>query len=81
MNSETSSLDLKPGRPGALLEGGPVDLPADLREQPVDGPDYKIKLPYNGGYEHFERTDEDADGLDGRPRRIYRWVGRTRVAE
>jgi len=81
MNFETSSLDLKPERQDALLEGGPVNLPAELREQPVDGSDYKIKIPYNGGYEHFERTDENTGGFDGSPRRIYRWVGRTRVAE
>jgi hypothetical protein len=81
MNLETTHLEKNSGQLNALLEGGPVDLPAGARERTVEPGASKIKLPFNGGYEHFERTDQQSAGYDGRPRQIYRWVDRTRIAE
>lgn len=62
----------------AILEGGPNHLPAGLRTQRVTNDNEKIKVPYNGGYEHFERDCGAA--ADGAPI-IFRWTGRTRIAE
>jgi hypothetical protein len=64
----------------AILEGGPASIPTALRTQAVSPLEEKIKLPYYGGYEHFERAgwlDEDTSpqGL------IFRWTMRTEVAE
>jgi len=56
------------------LQGGPADLPAELRNWPLTQDETKIKVPYYGGYEHFERVDDDAPT-------VFRWTGRTAVAE
>ena len=80
MNIDTPPV-AAPGRPlAALLRGGPVEIPADLRECLVDPDEGTVKLPYCGGYEHFQRTEEHS-GEDGRARLVFRWVGRTRIAE
>ncbi|WP_042397189.1 DUF5988 family protein [Streptacidiphilus carbonis] len=76
MKDETSSLDRYSGQLDALLEGGPADIPTDRREQLVEAGLEKIKLPYYGGYEHFERTDEQSGHFV-----VYRWVARTEIAE
>ncbi|MDT5032710.1 MAG: hypothetical protein QOC94_2881, partial [Actinoplanes sp.] len=34
----------------------------------------RVKISFYGGYEHFERDTESDDA-------VYRWIGRTRVAE
>lgn len=81
MDVETPEQAAPSGRHHALLEGGPADIPQDQRERPVEGGQYKIKVPHRGGYEHFERTEEYSGGAEGGDRRIYRWVGRTRIAE
>lgn len=60
------------------LEGGPTHLPSALRQQEVAAADYKVKLQYNGGYEHFERTTPN--GADGVPV-VFLWSGSTRIAE
>jgi hypothetical protein len=57
------------------LEGGPTHLPAAMRHQQVSAADHKIKLQYNGGYEHFERTSSDGIPL------VFLWSGSTRIAE
>jgi hypothetical protein len=57
-----------------FLEGGPLELPAAQRRQRVTTAQVKVKIPYLGGYEHFERSDDSAAI-------VYRWVTRTRVAE
>ncbi|MCZ7437788.1 DUF5988 family protein [Micromonospora sp. WMMC241] len=62
----------------AVLEGGPAMLPAELRNQRVSTVESKIKVRYYGGYEHFER--DPAVTLDGVPT-VFRWTGRTRIAE
>lgn len=60
-----------------ILLGGPPAMPADLRVQITSPAQTTIKVSYYGGYEHFEREpDTCADGLP-----VFRWTGRTKVAE
>ncbi|WP_229397852.1 DUF5988 family protein [Micromonospora okii] len=61
-----------------VLEGGPTNLPAELRSHRVSPVEHKIKVCHHGGYEHFER---DAHGLAGDAPVVFRWTGRTRIAE
>ncbi|GIJ60428.1 DUF5988 family protein [Virgisporangium aurantiacum] len=60
----------------AVLEGGPADLPAADRSRAVPAGADKIKLRWQGGYEHFVRHDSGAGGPV-----VFRWAMRTRVAE
>ncbi|ADU11335.1 DUF5988 family protein [Micromonospora aurantiaca] len=60
-----------------VLEGGPADLPADLRSRRVSTAEKKIKILYYGGYEHFERGNAAAAVEPV----VFRWTGRTRIAE
>jgi hypothetical protein len=62
----------------AVLEGGPVNLPAELRTHRVSPVADKIKVHHYGGYEHFER---DSAGVAGDAPVVFRWTGRTRIAE
>ena len=64
----------------AVLEGGPATIPHELRIQTVSPLEEKIKVPYYGGYEHFERTggfDENSSSQHI----VYRWTTRTEMAE
>jgi hypothetical protein len=64
----------------AVLEGGPAAIPHELRIQTVSPLEEKIKVPYYGGYEHFERTggfDENSSSQHI----VYRWTTRTEMAE
>lgn len=70
--------------PWAVLRGGPGDIPGKRRElygQPSDDP--KIKLPHRGGYEHFERdyAESGPQGCSAVSTVVYRWTGRTEIAE
>ncbi|WP_431943502.1 DUF5988 family protein [Micromonospora marina] len=59
-----------------VLEGGPAGLSADLRSRRVASAEKKIKILYYGGYEHFERgTAATVEPV------VFRWTGRTRIAE
>ena len=73
-----SQLPTTPGRlVEVILEGGPPELSAEQRAcRTAPGVD-KVKVPHYGGYEHFERTRPDDDSGPV----IFRWTGRTRVAE
>lgn len=62
-----------------LLEGGPADLPSEMRLQRNALANRKIKLPRHGGYEHFELV-EDGEG-EGTGSPVFRWTMRTKVAE
>jgi hypothetical protein len=62
------------------LEGGPNDLPDEMRMGTVTDEQSVIKFERHGGYEHFHRTDEKHHGEDG-PAVVFRWVWRTRIAE
>ncbi|MCX4390269.1 DUF5988 family protein [Micromonospora peucetia] len=61
-----------------VLEGGPVDLPTDLRSHRVARAEEKIKILHYGGYEHFERGSSP-EPIDLPV--VFRWTGRTRIAE
>jgi hypothetical protein len=61
----------------AVLEGGPTSIPTASRVQTVGQQDEKIKLPHQGGYEHFERVHEIAASREV----LYRWTMRTEMAE
>lgn len=58
-----------------VLEGGPVTLPAGERNRRGQVDEDRIKVPYYGGHEHFERVDRHQRPV------VYRWITRTRVAE
>ncbi|RJO68406.1 hypothetical protein D5S18_33935 [Nocardia panacis] len=62
----------------AVLEGGPTDLPD--RVVTITPPGTQIKVPYKGGYEHFEATPRHLDTAEGELR-VYEWAYRTTVAE
>ena len=61
-----------------VLEGGPANLPAELRSHRVSPVAYKIKVRHYGGYEHFER---DSVGVNADGPVVFRWTRRTRIAE
>jgi hypothetical protein len=61
----------------AILEGGPESLPNESRSLLIDPDEEKIKIPYYGGYEHFERTAEPSSGES----LLFLWKMRTKVAE
>ncbi|HLL65094.1 MAG TPA: DUF5988 family protein [Micromonosporaceae bacterium] len=62
----------------AVLDGGPTHFPVELRVHRVPPTREKIKICLYGGYEHFERVG--AAGDDATPV-VFRWTGRTRIAE
>jgi hypothetical protein len=64
----------------AVLKGGPATIPAASRIQEVSPFDEKVKLPYCGGYEHFERTTTLIEDASCR-QIIFRWTMRTEMAE
>jgi hypothetical protein len=62
----------------AVLEGGPVSLPKASRTQLVEPLAQKIKIPFYGGYEHFERISPVKENS---AQTVFRWTMRTAVAE
>ena len=62
----------------AVLEGGPLSLPNASRTQLVEPLSEKIKIPFCGGYEHFERTNPVRENP---AQTVFRWTMRTAVAE
>jgi hypothetical protein len=64
----------------AVLVGGPASLPEGSRMQKVSPFAQKIKVPYYGGYEHFERTcplEQNALAEEI----VFHWTMRTELAE
>jgi hypothetical protein len=64
----------------AMLEGGPANLPSAMRTQTVSQFARKIKVPYYGGYEHFERIARIDENVSAE-HVIFRWTMRTEIAE
>ena len=63
-----------------VLEGGPVEIPPDLRTRTALPDDRKIKIQHWGGYEHFEQVDEPGEATGSAPA-VFRWTMRTEMAE
>lgn len=64
----------------AVLVGGPASLPEATRIQEVSPFAQKIKVPYYGGYEHFERTCPlEENALSAQI--TFSWTTRTELAE
>ncbi len=61
------------------LEGGPADIPSQMLLENSVLAEGKVKVPYLGGYEHFELVDGHAPAADDVP--VFRWSMRTKVAE
>jgi hypothetical protein len=62
-----------------VLEGGPADLPSEMRLDQNVLATRKVKVPRCGGYEHFELVDEGR--LEPHVSPVFRWTMRTKVAE
>jgi uncharacterized protein DUF5988 len=61
------------------LDGGPLDL-GRQRTVPRTGPGESVKIPYQGGYEHFAPTaSRRAAGERDLP--VFCWTQRTSIAE
>ena len=61
------------------LIGGPTSIADAARVREVGAHEEKIKLPHQGGYEHFERV---AEALPGKVSvTVFRWTMRTKAAE
>jgi hypothetical protein len=58
----------------ADLRGGPAAFPDELRHPRVAPGQDEVKICHYGGYEHFERDLRESGW-------VYRWTGRTRIAE
>ncbi|GAB1819021.1 DUF5988 family protein [Herbidospora sp. RD11066] len=68
----TNNASVLDGLVDVILEGGPASCPRRTRVEPHAG---KVKIPNQGGYEHFERVES------GHPEWIFRWTMRTKIAE
>jgi hypothetical protein len=77
-DQKTDTMDINSVQ--AVLEGGPATIPVELRIQDVSPFAEKVKLPYYGGYEHFERTGSLIEDISCR-QVIFRWTMRTEMAE
>lgn len=75
MDTPTNALN-HPGDVRAVLEGGPADLPGALRVLGTLPDARTVKIPHRGGYEHFERAEDGADGVQ-----VFSWTMRTKIAE
>jgi hypothetical protein len=62
----------------AFLEGGPASLPPNLRRVLIAPFTDVVKVPFLGGYEHFVRAEP---GVPDGTAAVFRWSGRTQVAE
>ncbi|PKV83436.1 DUF5988 family protein [Streptomyces sp. TLI_146] len=62
----------------AVLEGGPEELPE--RIVTLTEPDAQVKVPFRGGYEHFDPTERLKDTAEGQLK-VYQWTYRTEIAE
>jgi hypothetical protein len=59
------------------LEGGPKSMPTTVRLERSRTLDDTIKVEHLGGYEHFLRVGDES----ARNTVIFRWTGRTKIAE
>jgi hypothetical protein len=59
------------------LYGGPAELARRTRASVKEILEKKIKVPYRGGYEHFEFASDPADSAPV----TFTWTMRTKIAE
>ncbi|GAA2046084.1 hypothetical protein GCM10009839_57890 [Catenulispora yoronensis] len=76
MNGSTSHSGYEEVHATVVVEGGPPGL-AHAADSATFGGGERVKVPYLGGYEHYERVEE----ADGPGPLVYRWLYRTAVAE
>lgn len=63
-----------------LLVGGPDYFPGSARFQMVADLTEKVKVAIRDGYEHFTHSGE-VSFVNGERLPVFRWCGKTRVAE
>ena len=63
-----------------LLVGGPEQLADTLRIHQLTQMLDKVKVAYGSGYEHFTDSGEVSQ-VDGEVLPVFRWSGRTMIAE
>ncbi|WP_067456471.1 DUF5988 family protein [Actinomadura macra] len=59
------------------LVGGPLETPERAHVPLTTMRERKVKVPRNGGYEHYELVDTK----DGTSENVFEWTMRTRIAE
>lgn len=62
------------------LSGGPVELAPAERSVPVADLGRTLKISYRAGYEHFVH-DGEYQTIAGHEVAVFRWTGRTMIAE
>jgi hypothetical protein len=63
-----------------LLVGGPQYFPGSARVQEVANLTDQVKIALLAGYEHFSHSGEVLV-IDGEQLPVFRWCGKTAVAE
>jgi hypothetical protein len=63
-----------------VLNGGPAELRAAERSVPEMELGRTLKICYRAGYEHFVH-DGEYQTVDGSDAAVFRWTGRTKIAE
>lgn len=59
------------------LHGGPVEIARRMRASVMEILERKVKVPYRGGYEHFEFAADSAGSVPV----TFSWTMRTKIAE
>ncbi|SCL21785.1 hypothetical protein GA0070616_2389 [Micromonospora nigra] len=63
-----------------ILSGGPIDLSTPHRSVPAAELGQTLKVRHGAGYEHFVH-DGEYQTVDGCEAAVFRWTGRTKIAE
>ncbi|MFF5173699.1 DUF5988 family protein [Micromonospora sp. NPDC000089] len=63
-----------------ILSGGPVELSTAHRSVPEAELGQTLKIRHGAGYEHFVH-DGEYRTVDGYEAAVFRWIGRTKIAE
>ncbi|MFI9639150.1 DUF5988 family protein [Micromonospora sp. NPDC051925] len=63
-----------------VLSGGPIDLSTTQRSVPEAALGQILKIRHGAGYEHFVH-DGEYRTVNGYEAAVFRWTGRTKIAE
>lgn len=74
---DSGSVEFNDGKIDVILHGGPTYFPENLRVQRIEVGQRKVKIMYAGGYEHFERVDDEDNEA---PVNLW-WTMCTKIAE